>query len=96
MAGRHQPLSGHAGQTVITLLIYDLKTYKPVTDANAELYLAPPDSTAPCCQKGVAAGPFGLTHRSRTISWGLLDNSGVGQGGAMAGQVSCRHKKWRI
>ncbi len=49
------------GQTVITLLIYDLKTYKPVTDASAELYLAPPGSTEPCCQKGVASGPFALT-----------------------------------
>ncbi|MCX6045389.1 MAG: hypothetical protein NT075_09760 [Chloroflexi bacterium] len=49
------------GQTVITLLIYDLKTYKPVTDASAELYLAPPGSTAPCCEKGVASGPFTLT-----------------------------------
>lgn len=55
------PFPTTPGQTVITLLIYDLKTYKPVTDVTAELYLAPPDSTAPCCQKGVASGPFVLT-----------------------------------
>ncbi len=55
------PFPTTPGQTVITLLIYDLKTYKPVTDASAELYLAPPGSTEPCCQKGVASGPFTLT-----------------------------------
>jgi hypothetical protein len=48
------------GFTVITLLVYDSKTYQPVTDLQAELYLAPPDSPRPCCQAGVHIGPLKL------------------------------------
>lgn len=49
------------GQTVITLLVYSLETHKAVTDLQAELYLAPPGSTTPCCVKGQSVGPFPLT-----------------------------------
>src|SRR5262249_48364600 len=49
------------GQVIITLLVYSLETHKAVTDLQAELYLAPPDSAAPCCEKGQSLGPFPLT-----------------------------------
>lgn len=48
------------GITVITLLIYETQTYQPATDFTAELYLAAPGSSQPCCEEGVHLGPLPL------------------------------------
>ncbi|MFN8488338.1 MAG: hypothetical protein U0350_12140 [Caldilineaceae bacterium] len=48
------------GQTVITILVYSLETHKAVNGLQAELYLAPPGSSSPCCEKGKSLGPFPL------------------------------------
>lgn len=46
-----------AGETVITLLVYDVETYAPIDGLTAELYLASPGSPQPCCTAEHHIGP---------------------------------------
>ena len=48
------------GESVITILIYDLNDYSPVNGLDATLLLAPPDSKEECCEEGVHQGPIEL------------------------------------
>ena len=46
------------GESVLTLLIYDLDTYDPVDGLEATFLLAPPGSAKECCAEGTHRGPF--------------------------------------
>lgn len=49
------------GATVLSILLFDKSTNAPATDLSGEVYLAEPGDTRPCCEPGVARGPFLLT-----------------------------------
>ncbi|MBV7328094.1 hypothetical protein KFU94_07510 [Chloroflexi bacterium TSY] len=46
------------GETVLTLLVYDIKTYEPVNELDVELFLASPAASQPCCNADDHAGDF--------------------------------------
>lgn len=46
------------GETVLTLLVYDIKTYEPINGLETELFLASPDSAQPCCNPDDHAGDY--------------------------------------
>lgn len=48
------------GDTMLTLLIYDVTNYDPVNDATVVVYLAAPDAPRPCCEPNTHRGPLAL------------------------------------
>lgn len=48
------------GEAMVTLLVYDIATYEPMNEMTVNAYLAPPDSTTPCCEADVHRGPVSL------------------------------------
>ncbi|MEZ4713666.1 MAG: hypothetical protein R3A44_41140 [Caldilineaceae bacterium] len=46
------------GETYVSLVIYDIKTYQPINGLSVEAYLAPPGSTELCCEPGRDLGPI--------------------------------------
>lgn len=48
------------GQAMLTLLVYDLTTYDPVSDLQVTVALAPPGTTRPCCNPTELSAPIPL------------------------------------
>lgn len=48
------------GQAMLTLLVYDLTTYDPVSDLTVTVALAPPGTTRPCCNPTELSAPIAL------------------------------------
>ena len=48
------------GDTMLTLLIYDVTNYDPVNDATVAVYLAAPAAPRPCCEPNTHRGPLAL------------------------------------
>ncbi|MCB0091231.1 MAG: hypothetical protein KDE54_25230 [Caldilineaceae bacterium] len=48
------------GETFVSLVVYDIKTYQPINGLTVEAYLAPPGSTELCCQPGRDLGPIDI------------------------------------
>lgn len=50
------------GETFVSLVVYDIKTYQPIDGLSVQAYLAPPGSTELCCQPGRDLGPMEILH----------------------------------
>ncbi|MEM7129213.1 MAG: hypothetical protein AAF702_22970 [Chloroflexota bacterium] len=48
------------GETVLSIVVYDVETYAPINGIAASMHLAPPDSPEPCCQGDGVLGPLPL------------------------------------
>ncbi|MCB0124291.1 MAG: hypothetical protein KDE58_18675 [Caldilineaceae bacterium] len=48
------------GEATLTLLVYDIATYEPMSDLTVQIYLAAPDAPRPCCQPETHRGPIDL------------------------------------
>lgn len=48
------------GQAMLTLLVYDLATYDPVSDLQVTVAMAPPGTTRPCCKPTELSAPIAL------------------------------------
>lgn len=48
------------GQATITLLVFDLTNYDPVSDLQTTLYMAKPGTTRPCCDPAILSEPIPL------------------------------------
>lgn len=48
------------GQATLTLLVYDLTTYDPVSDLQVKVAMAPPGTTRPCCKPTELSAPITL------------------------------------
>lgn len=48
------------GETILTVLIYDINTYAPIDGLIPTLELAPPDAPRPCCSGDNTLGPLAL------------------------------------
>lgn len=48
------------GETILTVLIYDINTYAPIDGLVPSLELAPPDAPRPCCTGDDTLGPLAL------------------------------------
>ena len=54
------PYPIETGQTMITLLVFDLATYDPVSDLQVTVATAPPGTVRPCCEPTDLSAPIPL------------------------------------
>ena len=54
------PYPIETGQATLTLLVFDLATYDPVSDLQVTVALAPPGTTRPCCNPTELSAPIPL------------------------------------
>jgi hypothetical protein len=81
------------GATVITLLVYDTQTFGPVTDMQVELYLAPPNSSAPCCEPGAHLGPLLLESNPDLFPGDYSTTVDINQPGEWQAKFIGKHEK---